>query len=73
MAAKRANEIVARVSSSVTEMDEEQILEASDDAITLAQHIVAGDYARDHPWDIKAENQKIGTIFGKLFKLFTGR
>ena len=62
------------MSESLTALNEQQVLEASDEAITLAQHLVAEDYAKDNPLDVRVEeNRGFKKIFTGIIDLITGR
>ena len=73
-ATKRVNEVIAKMSESTSDLSEREVLDASDEAITLAQHLVAEDYARDNPQDVYIEESKGFTrVFARIIELITGR
>jgi hypothetical protein len=64
---KKAKEIIARYPITSTAVNEQTILDASDEAITLAQSLAIADFAKDQPNDVRVERrgplkQMLGTL-----------
>jgi hypothetical protein len=54
---KKAREIIARYPSTSTAVNEQIILDASNEAITLAEELAIADYARNQPNDVRVERR----------------
>jgi hypothetical protein len=52
----QAKEIIARYPITSTAVNEQTILDASDEAITLAQGLAIADFERDKPNDVRVEH-----------------
>jgi len=54
---RKAKEILAQFPSAPSRADEQIILDASDEAITLAQRLTIEDYSRNHPSEVRVERR----------------